>query len=64
VLKNRLNNEGSELVSFCYQLKMPAPDGKLRSTDVLNSKNILRLFKKIFLWKSKGKSGKVGKSQN
>ena len=38
VLKGRLKSEGSELVSFCYQLKLPAQDGKLRETDVLNTK--------------------------
>jgi prophage antirepressor-like protein len=33
VLKGRLAKEGSELVTKCYQLKMPAEDGKLRLTD-------------------------------
>lgn len=47
VLKGRLKNEGSELVSFCYQLKLPAQDGKLRETDVLNTKGILRLIQSI-----------------
>ena len=47
VLKGRLKNEGSELVSFCYQLKLPAQDGKLRETDVLNTKGILRLVQSI-----------------
>ena len=47
VLKGRLKNEGSELVSFCYQLKMQAQDGKLRDTDVLNTKGILRLVQSI-----------------
>ena len=47
VLKGRLKNEGSELVSFCYQLKLPTQDGKLRETDVLNTKGILRLVQSI-----------------
>lgn len=47
VLKGRLKNEGSELVSFCYQLKLPAQDGKLRETDILNTKGILRLVQSI-----------------
>src|SRR5476649_1342687 len=33
VLKGRLNKEGNQLVTDCYQLKMVAEDGKLRSTD-------------------------------
>lgn len=47
VLKGGLKNEGSELVSFCHQLKLPAQDGKLRETDVLNTKGILRLVQSI-----------------
>ena len=47
VLKGRLKNEGSELVSNCYQLKLTAQDGKLRETDVLNTKGILRLIQSI-----------------
>lgn len=47
VLKDRLKNEGSELVSFYYQLKLPAQDGKLRETDVLNTRDVLRLVQSI-----------------
>ena len=47
VLKNRLNKEGSELVTNCNRLKMVAEDGKLRETDVLNTKGILRLIQSI-----------------
>lgn len=36
-LKNKLNQEGSELVSNTNQLKMKAYDGKLRDTDVMNN---------------------------
>lgn len=46
-LKMRLNQEGSELVTNCYQLKMTANDGKLRDTDVMNTEQILRLIQSI-----------------
>ena len=36
VLKSRLVKEGSELVTNCYQFKLPADDGKMRLTDVAN----------------------------
>src|SRR3990172_8883456 len=32
-LKQRLTEEGSEVVTFCHGLKLPAPDGKMRETD-------------------------------
>jgi prophage antirepressor-like protein len=31
-LKQRLKEEGSEVVTNCHGLKLPAPDGKLRAT--------------------------------
>ncbi len=46
-LKQRLKDEGSELVTNCHRLKLPAQDGKLRETDVLNTKGILRLIQSI-----------------
>ena len=46
-LKNKLNLEGSQLVSNTNQLKMIAYDGKLRKTDVLDTQNILRLIESI-----------------
>ena len=46
-LKQRLSDEGSELVTFCHQLKMPAADGKKYATDVLDTKGILRLIQSI-----------------
>ena len=46
-LKQRLKDEGSELVTFCHRLKLVAQDGKLRETDVLNTKGILRLIQSI-----------------
>ena len=47
VLKSRLKAEGSQLVTKCNRLKLPAQDGKLRETDVLDTKGILKHFKKI-----------------
>lgn len=47
VLKFRLNEEGSQLVTKCNQLKMTAQDGKLRETDTLDTKGILRLIQSI-----------------
>ncbi len=47
VLKGRLAIEGSELVTNCYRLKMPAADGKMRETDVLSTKGVLRLVQSI-----------------
>ena len=45
VLKNRLTKEWSEVVTKCNQLKMMAPDGKYRLTDVLDSDWIILLAK-------------------
>lgn len=47
VMKNRLSKEGSELVTFCNRLKMQASDGKMRMTDCLDTKGILRLVQSI-----------------
>ena len=47
VLKNRLSKEGSELVTFCNRLKMQADDGKMRMTDCLDTKGVLRLVQSI-----------------
>lgn len=46
-LKTRLNKEGSELVTKCYQLRMRADDGKFRDTDVMDTEQILRLIQSI-----------------
>lgn len=46
-LKQRLTAEGSELVTICHQLKMQAADGKIRMTDVLETKGVLRLIQSI-----------------
>ena len=42
-LKNRLKKEGSELSANIGQLKMPAPDGKQRLTDVADTGQLFRL---------------------
>ena len=34
VMKKRLKDEGNETVTNCHGLKMLAPDGKMRMTDV------------------------------
>ncbi len=47
VLKNRLKKEGSELTTKCSQLKMKAPDGKVRLRDALDTKGILRLIESV-----------------
>ena len=46
-LKQRLNEEGSELLTKCQQLKMVASDGKRRRTDVADTEQILRLIQSI-----------------
>ena len=46
-LKQRLNDEGSQLVTNCHQLKMRATDGKMRLTDVANTEQLLRLIQSI-----------------
>lgn len=46
-LKQRLNEEGNEPVTFCHGLKLPAPDGKLRVTDCANTEGIFRIIQSI-----------------
>ncbi|APW45307.1 Bro-N domain-containing protein [Rhodoferax antarcticus] len=46
-LKRRLANEGSQLVTTCHQLKMPAADGKQRLTDVATAETLLRLVQSV-----------------
>ena len=46
-LKQRLRDEGSELVTNCHQLKLTAEDGKLRLTDVANAETLLRLVQSV-----------------
>lgn len=46
-LKQRLKEEGSELVTKCHQLKMTAADGKKRLTDVADTEQLLRIIQSI-----------------
>ena len=46
-LKAKLTKEGSEVSEEIGQLKMLAPDGKLRLTDVANTQQLLRLIQSI-----------------
>lgn len=46
-LKKKLTIEGRELSEKIGQLKMAAADGKMRETDVLSTKNVLRLVQSI-----------------
>ena len=46
-LKQRLKAEGSELVTNCHGLKMRADDGKMRTTDCLDTKGVFRLVQSI-----------------
>ena len=46
-LKKKLEEEGSQLSDKIGQLKLLAPDGKMRETDVLSTKNVLRLIQSI-----------------
>jgi len=47
VLKHRLKKEGSQLVTNCNQLKLPAADGKSYLTDVANAETLLRLVQSV-----------------
>ena len=47
VLKKRLLDEGNETVTNCNGLKMPAPDGKMRLTDVADTEQLFRLIQSI-----------------
>jgi len=46
-LKQRLKAEGNETVTNCHGLKMKAPDGKMRLTDVLDTEQLFRLIQSI-----------------
>ena len=47
VLKTRLKKEGSEVATNCSRLKMKASDGKMRTTDVADTEQLLRLIQSI-----------------
>ncbi len=46
-LKERLSKEGSQTVTNCHRLKLPAEDGKMRLTDVANPETLLRLVQSV-----------------
>jgi hypothetical protein len=41
-LAQRLREEGSEAVTNCHQLKLLAPDGKMRETDCADTEGMFR----------------------
>ena len=48
VLKSRIKKEGGgEPTTICSTLKMPAPDGKMRLTDVADAQQLFRLIQSI-----------------
>ena len=47
VLKYRLKEEGSQLVTNCNQLKMQSSDGKYYNTDVADTEQLLRLIQSV-----------------
>lgn len=56
MFKERLKAEGSELVTFCHQLKMQVSDGKLRNTDAADPE--LSLDRARETWQKHGRSEK------
>ena len=46
-LKQRLKEEGNQTVTNCHQLKMKAPDGKMRLTDIATTEQLFRLIQSI-----------------
>ena len=46
-LKNKLKEEGSEVVSNTNQLKLTAPDGKKRFTDVSDTECVFRIIQSV-----------------
>ena len=46
-LKSRMIKEGNETVTNCDTFKLKAKDGKMRNTDMLNTKNVFRLIESI-----------------
>jgi len=46
-LKQRLKEEGSEVVTFCHVVKLTAPDGNLGETDCSNAEGIFRIIQSI-----------------
>lgn len=72
VLKHRLLKEGNETVTNCNQLKLEAPDGKMRMTDVADTEQLFRLIQSIpspkaepfKLWLAKVASERIDEMQD
>jgi hypothetical protein len=47
VMKKRLFDEGNETVTNCNGLKMEAPDGRMRLTDVADTEQLFRFIQSI-----------------
>ncbi len=43
-LKQRLKEEGSEVVTNCHELKLEAFDGKMRETNCANTEGVFRII--------------------
>ena len=71
-LKKRESEEGIELSTICRQLKLKAPDGKLRETDCANKQGIFRIIQSIpskkaepfKLWLAKVGSERIDEIEN
>jgi DNA-damage-inducible protein D len=46
-LKERLGKEGSQSVTNCHRLKLPAADGKKYTTDVADPETLLRIIQSV-----------------
>lgn len=46
-LKQRLKEEGSEVVTFCHGLKLMATDGKMRETNACDMQGIFRIIQSV-----------------
>lgn len=46
-LKQRLIEEGSQVVTFCHELKLEAADGKKYNTDCSNTEGVFRVIQSI-----------------
>ena len=52
-LKQRLKEEGNETVTNCHQFKLQAADGKMRLTDVADTEQLFRFWRRYRLNKTK-----------
>ena len=59
-MKARVKDEGEfQLSTICRQLKMKAPDGKMRETDCANTEGIFRIIQSIPSPKARRKTGPI-----